>query len=119
LPPGAGAAKLLDRAQYGAERYLILQDGDTIFQAHLKEATGEDSLAGFENGSRVAVTGVCRIDPGEWWAGADWRAKSFRIQLRSAGRCRFAAGAPVVDVARVLWIAADARICDPGRVQPG
>jgi signal transduction histidine kinase len=98
-------AKLLDRAQYGAERYLILQDGDTIFQAHLKEATGENSLARFENGSHVAVTGVCRIDPGEWWAGADWRAKSFRIQLRSAADVVLLQAPPWWTLRRVLWIA--------------
>jgi signal transduction histidine kinase len=98
-------AKLLDRAQYGAERYLILQDGDTIFQAHLKEAAGEDSLASFENGSHVAVTGVCRIDPGEWWAGADWRAKSFRIQLRSAADVVLLQAPPWWTLQRVLWIA--------------
>jgi signal transduction histidine kinase len=98
-------AKLLDRAQYGAERYLILQDGDTIFQAHLKEAAGEDSLARFENGSHVAVTGVCRIDPGEWWAGADWRAKSFRIQLRSAADVVLLQAPPWWTLQRVLWIA--------------
>jgi signal transduction histidine kinase len=98
-------AKLLDRAQYGGERYLILQDGDTIFQAHLKEAAGEDSLARFENGSHVAVTGVCRIDPGEWWAGADWRAKSFRIQLRSAADVVLLQAPTWWTLQRVLWIA--------------
>lgn len=98
-------AKLLDRAQYGGERYLILQDGDTIFQAHLKEAAGENALASFENGSHVAVTGVCRIDPGEWWAGADWRAKSFRIQLRSAADVVLLQAPPWWTLQRVLWIA--------------
>jgi signal transduction histidine kinase len=85
---------------------LILQDGETIFQAHLKEAAGQDSLAGFANGSRVAVTGVCRIDPGEWWAGADWRAKSFRIQLRSAADLILLQAPPWWTLRKVLWIAA-------------
>ncbi len=99
------SARLLDRAQYGAERYLILQDGDTVFQAHLKEPPGQDSLASFANGSRVAVTGVCRIVPGDWWAGEDWRAKSFRVQLRSPADVVVLQLPPWWTLKKVLWIA--------------
>ncbi len=77
------AAKLLDRALDGPERYLILQESNLVFHAYLSRTDGRDPFAGLENGSRVSVTGVCRIDPGEWLAGEDWRAKSFRLQMRS------------------------------------
>lgn len=70
------AAKLLDRALHGSERSLILQEGETIFHAYLKQPDGQDVFAGLENGSRILVTGVCRIEPGEWWAGEQWRANS-------------------------------------------
>lgn len=76
-------ARVLDRALLGAERYLVLQAGDIIFQAFLGELDGDDPLAQLENGSRVAVTGVCRIEPGVWLAGDTWRAKAFRLQMRS------------------------------------
>lgn len=99
------SAKLLDRALHGSERYLILQEGDAIFHAYLKQAEGQDSFAGFENGSRVAITGVCKIDPGEWWAGENWRAKSLRLQLRSAADVVLLQAPPWWTLKRVLWIA--------------
>jgi len=99
-------AKLLDRAVHGSDRYLILQDGDAIFYAYLKQPDGQDAFAGLENGSRIRVTGVCRIEPGEWWAGEDWRAKSFRMQLRSASDVLLLQVPPWWTLRRVLWIAA-------------
>ena len=98
-------ARLLDRAQNGAEQYLILQDRTLVFRADLSQTEGQDAFAGLENGSRVAVTGVCRIDPGEWLAGEDWRAKSFRVQLRSPGDVRVLQSPPWLTLRRVLWMA--------------
>jgi hypothetical protein len=44
------------------------------------------NFAYLQNGCKVAVTGVCLIERGnDWHVGPDWRAKSFRILLRSAG----------------------------------
>ncbi|MEK7781978.1 MAG: ATP-binding protein [Verrucomicrobiota bacterium] len=99
------AAKLLDRALHGSERYLILQEGDAIFHAYLKQPDGRDSFAGIENGSRVAVTGVCKIEPGEWLAGENWRARSFRVQLRSLADVVVLQAPPWWTFKRVLWIA--------------
>jgi signal transduction histidine kinase len=100
------AARLLDRALHGSERYLILQEGDTIFHAYLKPSGGQDAFAGVENGSRILVTGVCRIEPGEWWAGESWRAKSFRVQLRAPEDVVLLQTPPWWTLRRVLWIAA-------------
>ncbi len=100
------AAKLLDRALHGSERSLILQEGETIFHAYLKQPDGQDAFAGLENGSRILVTGVCRIEPGEWWAGEQWRAKSFRVQLRSVGDVVVLQAPPWWTLQKVLWIAA-------------
>lgn len=99
------SAKLLDRALQGSERYLILQEGDAIFHAYLKQTEGQDSFGGFENGSRVAITGVCKIDPGDWWAGEDWRAKSLRLQLRTVADVVLLEAPPWWTLRRVLWIA--------------
>ena len=99
------AARLLDRAGHDSERYLILQDRDFIFYAYLRQTNGQDHFAGLANGSRVSVTGVCRIDPGEWQAGDDWRAKAFRVQLRSAADIVVLEAPPWWTLQKVLWIA--------------
>ena len=99
------SARLLDRAGHGPERYLILQDRDFIFYAYLRQTNGQDNFAELENGSRVSVTGVCRIDPGEWQAGDDWRAKSFRVQLRSMADIVVLQSPPWWTLQKVLWIA--------------
>jgi signal transduction histidine kinase len=99
------AARLLDRALHGSERYLILQDGDSIFHAYLNQTGGQDAFTGLANGSRLLVTGVCRIEPGEWRAGENWRAKSFRVQLRSASDVVVSQAPPWWTLEKVLWIA--------------
>jgi len=96
-------ARVLDRAQHGAERYLILQASNFIFNAYLKE--GEDIFAGLGNGSLVAVTGVCQIDPGQWEAGEAWRAKSFRLEMRSADDVIVLQAPPWWTLNKVLWMA--------------
>ena len=98
-------AKLLDRAWHGSETYLILQDGNLLFHANLKQAEASDAFASLENGSRVSVTGVCKIDPGEWQAGEDWRAKSFQIELRSVADVAVLQSPPWWTLKKVLWIA--------------
>jgi signal transduction histidine kinase len=98
-------AKLLDRAQHGADRYLILQAEDFIFQAYISHTNDPGSFAHLENGSRVSVTGVCRIVPGEWQAGEEWRAKSFRILLRSVADVVVIQAPPWWTFKKVLWIA--------------
>jgi len=100
------SARLLDRALHGTERTLILQDGDFIFHAVLRLPDGPDVFAQLENGSRVAVTGVCRIEPGEWLAGENWRAKSFRLQMRNAADVTLIQSPSWWTLQRVLWIAA-------------
>ena len=98
-------ARVLDRALHGAERYLILQDGGFIFHAYLNPSESQDAFAGLENGSRVAVTGVCQIDPGEWAAGEAWRAKAFSIKLRSTADVVVLQAPPWWTLSRVLWMA--------------
>ena len=100
------AARVLDRARHGAEQDLILQDGRFVFHAYLKRNDNEDAFAGLANGSRVAVTGVCRIDPGEWQAGEAWRAKAFSLQLRSAADVALLSAPPWWTLRKVLWMAA-------------
>ena len=97
--------KLLDRASHGTERYLILQEGEAIFQAYLKQTNAMDTFADLKNGSRVAVAGVCRLEPGEWRAGEQWRAQSVSMQLRSPEDVVLLAPPPWWTLKKVLWIA--------------
>ncbi len=99
------SARLVDRAVHGSERYLVLQESNFIFQASLKQTNDLDDFALLENGSRISVTGVCRIEPGEWQAGDNWRAKSFRVQLRSQSDVVLLQAPPWWTLKRVLWIA--------------
>lgn len=78
-------ARVVDRSSRPGEQSLILSSDDAIFQAHLARPEGEDQLAHIQNGSLVAVTGVCLIDPGSWAAGEEWRAAGLSVLLRSAG----------------------------------
>jgi signal transduction histidine kinase len=100
------SARLLDRALHGPEQYLILQVSNVIFQASLKHTGGPDTFAHLENGSRLAVTGVCRIEPGEWSPSEQWRAKSFSVLLRSPDDVVVLAAPPWWTLERMLWIAA-------------
>ena len=97
-------ARLLDRADHGAERYLVLQKGGFIFNADFSRTEDPDRFTALKNGSRVLVTGVCRIDPGEWVAGEDWRAKSFRVELRSLGDVLVLESPSWWTLQKVLWI---------------
>jgi len=98
-------ARVLDRAMHGTDRYLVLQEGNFIFQAFLGELAGDDPLSRLENGSRVAVTGVCQIEPGAWLAGESWRAKAFRLRLRSMADVELVQAPPWWTLRRVLGVA--------------
>jgi len=78
------SAKVLERVDRGVNQFLLLEAGDFIFQAYLPQGAIADQLTGLVNGSEVMVTGICLIERGNnWQAGKDWRAKSFRLLLRS------------------------------------
>jgi PAS domain S-box-containing protein len=97
--------QLLDRAQHSREQLLVLQSDGFIFHAHLQRQGTTDDFAHLENGSKVAVTGICVVEPGsEWHAGEDWRAQSFRILLRSAGDVSTLALPPWWTLQRLAWI---------------
>jgi signal transduction histidine kinase len=98
-------ARLLDRAVSGSEKYLVLQEDGFIFHAYLNQ-NEKNAFAQLANGSLVQVTGICRIDPGEWLAGDEWRAKSFRVQLQSIDDVTVLAAPSWWTLPRVLQIAA-------------
>jgi signal transduction histidine kinase len=48
---------------------------------------------------------VCRIEPGQWQAGEGWRAKAFRVQLRTAKDIEVLRSPSWWTLKKVLWIA--------------
>ena len=97
-------AQVLDHTQNGSEQYLILQTDGFIFHAYLRRSEDKDAFVGLANGSLVAVTGVCQIDPGEWQAGEAWRAKGFNIKLRSVADVALLKSPPWWTLRKVLWM---------------
>jgi PAS domain S-box-containing protein len=98
-------ATLLDRTRYGQDQFLVLETpSDFIFHAYLDPKNGETDFANLQNGSKVAVTGVCLIEPGnEWIAGEAWRAKSFRILMRSPNDVLILDRPPWWNLQKLLW----------------
>lgn len=77
-------ANLLERTQRGREQFLVLEKNGFIFHAYLGQDSAGRGFSPLKNGSAVAVTGICLIERGSSWrAGEGWRARSFRILLRS------------------------------------
>src|SRR5262249_6962287 len=77
-------AKLLEHTQRGREQFIVLEKDGFIFHAFLATEGGGPGFFSAQTGSEIAVTGICLIERGSSWrAGEGWRAKSFRILLRS------------------------------------
>jgi PAS domain S-box-containing protein len=97
-------AILLDRARHSREQFVVLQSGGFIFHAYLERTNIGVDFAYLQNNSKVAVTGVCRIEPGNGWQpGPDWRAKSFRILMRSPADIFVLAEPPWWNLEKMLW----------------
>ncbi len=98
-------ATLLDRARHSSEQFLVLQaPSGFIFHAYIESKNGRTDFATLQNGSKVAATGVCLIEiGGDWQAGAAWRAKSFRILLRSAADIVVLKKPPWWNLQKLLW----------------
>jgi len=97
-------AKLLNHAQDGNEQSLTLESGGIIFHAYQQVEDGK-AYARLENDSLLAITGICLVEPGAWQAGETWRAKSFRILLRSPQDVELLRAPPWWTLQKMLWIA--------------
>ncbi|MDB6023448.1 MAG: sensor signal transduction histidine kinase [Pedosphaera sp.] len=99
-------ATLLDRGRQSHEQFMMLQSTDGyIFRASLEGKEGGTGFAYLRSGTQLAVTGVCLIETGsEWHNGPDWRAKSFRILLRSPGDVFVLKYPPWWTLQKMLWM---------------
>jgi PAS domain S-box-containing protein len=98
--------KLLEHTKRGREQFIVLEKDGFIFYAFIAQEEGGAGFSPAQTGSEVAVTGICLIERGSSWrAGEGWRAKSFRILLRSPNDVAIVRSPPWWNVQRVLWIA--------------
>jgi PAS domain S-box-containing protein len=96
-------ASLLDRARYSREQFLVLEADHFIFNAYQEQ--GATQISALQKGSKVSVTGVCLIEPGSsWMAGEAWRAKSFRLLLRSPADVVVLKAPPWWTLEKMLWM---------------
>jgi PAS domain S-box-containing protein len=97
-------ATVLDRTRYSREQFLVLQSGGFIFNAYLERKDVGVDFAYLQNGCKVTVTGVCLIERGsDWHVGSDWRAKSFRILLRSPADIFVLKEPPWWNLKKLFW----------------
>ena len=98
-------ATLLNHSKHDIEQPLVLESGGFVFHAYLQSHDAK-AYAELENGSRLAISGICLVEPGDWQAGETWRAKSFRILLRSKDDVAVLRSPPWWTLEKMLWIAA-------------
>jgi PAS domain S-box-containing protein len=100
-------ATILDRARHSPEQFLVLQaPSGFIFYAYLERKTEGVDFVYLENGTKVAVTGVCLIETGTWSASQTWRAKSFRILMRTPADVSVLQWPPWWNIQKMLWAVA-------------
>jgi PAS domain S-box-containing protein len=98
-------ATMIDQGRYGDEQFLVLESGGFIFHAYLDQYGDPFNFASLRNGSQIAVTGVCLIETGnDWHPGKEWRAKSFRILMRSPGDMTVIRAVAWWNLQKLLWI---------------
>jgi PAS domain S-box-containing protein len=96
--------RLLDHTLNNNEVVLLLEANDHIFSPRLESGPAIVTMPELQNGSRLRVVGVCRIEVGETWrSGPTWRAKSFHILLRSPADIQVLKLPPWWTLTRLLW----------------
>jgi PAS domain S-box-containing protein len=96
--------RLVDHAHNNRETVLMMEADQRIYTAHLESPGQEFAATTLQNGSRLRLTGVCRIEVGEeWQAGPAWRAKAFRILLRTPRDIQVVSQPPWWTLTRLLW----------------
>jgi len=96
--------RLLDQTHDNNETVLVLEAEGRVFSAYLDSGDPAARLSSLQKDSRLRLTGVCRIEVGEdWRAGAEWRAKSFRLLLRRPDDVRMLSLPSWWTLTKLLW----------------
>lgn len=96
-------AHLLDQMQRGEERILVLEAGNLTFNAHLAATKDEPALVALQNGSRLQLTGICRIhEVAERLS--KFAPRSFHLLLRSPRDIVVLKHPPWWTPRRLLWV---------------
>ncbi len=98
-------ATVLDRARHSPDQFLVLQaPSGVIFHAYMESSYPGVDFAYLQNGSKIALTGVCLIETGSTWvAGETWRAKAFRILMRSPADISLLQRPSWWDLQKLFW----------------
>lgn len=95
---------LINRSHNDRETVLMVENGRQTFTAVLEDQNPGAELDTLQNQSQLRLTGVCRIEVGEEWrAGPTWRAKAFRILMRSPADVEVLKLPPWWTLGRLLW----------------
>jgi signal transduction histidine kinase len=96
-------AHLLDQMQRGEERILVLEAGNLTFNAHLAATKDEPPFVALQNGSRLQLTGICRIhEVAERLS--KFAPRSFHLLLRSPRDIAVLKHPPWWTPRRLLWV---------------
>ncbi|HVV00367.1 MAG TPA: PAS domain-containing sensor histidine kinase, partial [Verrucomicrobiae bacterium] len=95
---------LLERSGQSHGQFLLLESSNFLFRAILEKDQGPEFFSGLEKGSKVSVTGICLIEPGNWQAGENWRARSFHLLLRGPSDVALLEAPPWWSLSRLLWM---------------
>ena len=98
-------ARLLDQTQRGDERVLVLQAGNLTFNANLAETRDDPALATLRNGSRVELTGICRVHEVTERI-SKFTPRAFHLLLRSPGDIVVLKSPSWWTPQRLLWVLA-------------
>jgi hypothetical protein len=97
------SARIVDRTMHGREQFLVLAQNDFTFNAYLVQPGTGPGLDALKNGSDVSIKGICLIERGSGWrGGGDWRAKSFRLLIRSPADVEIQSDPPIL-VQSNIW----------------
>lgn len=96
--------RLVDHSLNNYESVLLLEADNQLFAANIDTYDAGNRLKTLENGSRLRVKGVCRIEVGDRWrSGSAWHAKSFSLLLRSPADIEVLRRPPWWSLTRLLW----------------
>ncbi len=92
-------AQLVNRVRRTGLQILTLQAGNLTFNAEMEEKGPADTLALLSDGSRIRLTGICKVQVGE-----TRKPRSFRILLRSPADIVILQRPIWWTLGRVLWV---------------